>query len=136
SAYGSSASYTMLPAAGEVIRRGQPLYAINGSPTLLLYGATPAWRSFVAGMSPGRDVAELNANLQALGDSAAGGNSFTSATEQAIEALQQAHDLPTTGRLPLGSVAFEPDAVRVTTVTPSVGQSAQPGPIMALSSTS
>ena len=135
SAYGSSASFTMLPAAGEVIRRGQPLYAINGSPTLLLYGSTPAWRSFAAGMSSGRDVAELNANLGALGTRAASGDSFTSATKQAIEALQQAHGLPTTGRLPLGSVAFEPDAVRVTTVTPSVGQAVQPGPIMALSST-
>jgi hypothetical protein len=65
SSYSTSASYTMLPAAGKMIRRGQALYAINGSPTLLLYAATPSWRSFTAGMSPGRDVAELNANLRA-----------------------------------------------------------------------
>jgi peptidoglycan hydrolase-like protein with peptidoglycan-binding domain len=135
SSYDGSASYTMLPGAGEVIRRGRPLYAINGSPTLLVYGATPAWRSYAAGMSPGRDVAELNANLRALGYGATGGDAFTSATEQALRALQRAHGVPATGRLPLGSVAFEPAAVRVTSVTPTLGQAVQPGPIMTLSST-
>lgn len=129
---GSSASFTMLPAVGDVIRRGQPLYSINGSNTLLLYGATPSWRGFVSGMSPGPDVAELNANLRALGLAAPFGDGFTSVTEQGIEALEGGH---ATGSLPLGSVAFEPGASRVTSVTPTVGQSVQPGPIMTLSST-
>jgi peptidoglycan hydrolase-like protein with peptidoglycan-binding domain len=133
--YGGSASFSMLPLAGDVILRGRPLYAINGTPTLLLYGTTPAWRSFAAGMSSGPDVAEVNANLRALGYGATAGRTFTSATEQAIRALQRAHGLGPTGRLPLGSVAFEPAAVRVTSVTPTVGQPAQPGPIMTLSST-
>jgi hypothetical protein len=57
----------MLPAAGAVIRRGEPLYGINGQPTLLLYGSVVAWRAFRQGMAPGRDVAELNRNLDALG---------------------------------------------------------------------
>jgi hypothetical protein len=52
SLYGGSASYTMLSAAGDVVRRGQPLYAIDGSPTLLLYGTTPAWRTFATGCRP------------------------------------------------------------------------------------
>jgi len=133
--YGASASYTMLPGAGEVIRRGQPLYAANDSPTLLLYGTTPAWRSFAAGMSPGRDVAELNANLRALGYEAPVGEMFTSATGQAIGALERADRLPVTDAFPLGSVVFEPAAVRVTGVTPTLGQPVQPGPIMTLSST-
>jgi hypothetical protein len=135
SSYSGSASYTMLPGAGDVVRRGRPLYAINGSATLLLYGATPAWRAFAAGMSPGGDVAELNANLRALAYGASGGDTFTSATELAIRALQRAHGSPATGTLPLGSVAFEPAAVRVTSVTPAPGQAVQPGPIMTLSST-
>ena len=135
SSYGSPASYTRLPSAGDVIRRGQPLYAIDGSPTLLLYGVTPAWRSFAAGMSPGRDTAELNANLRTLGYGATDGDTFTSATGQAIGMLQRAHGLSATGSLPLGSVAFEPEAVRVTSVTPTLGQTVQPGPIMTVSST-
>lgn len=133
--YGSSASYTMLPAPGTVVRRGQALYAIDGRPTLLLYGATPAWRVLAPGVTPGADVAELNANLAALGYGALAGDTFTSATAQAVAALQQARGLAPTGTLALGAVAFEPGAVRVTAVTPTVGQAAQPGAIMTVSST-
>src|SRR5207244_1533706 len=66
-AYGQTSAYTELPAAGAVVRRGQSLYAIDGLPVVLLYGSTTAWRAFVPGMSSGRDVAALNANLRALG---------------------------------------------------------------------
>ena len=37
------------------------------SPVVLLYGPVAPWRAFMPGMSPGKDVAELNANLRALG---------------------------------------------------------------------
>jgi hypothetical protein len=133
--YGTAASYTMLPTPGRVIRRGQSLYAIDGQPTLLLYGSSPAWRAFGPGMSAGRDVAELNANLRALGYAVAPSDSFTSATDQAVSALQATHRLPRTGVLALGSVAFEPGAVRVTIVTPTVGQAVQPGPVLTVTST-
>jgi putative peptidoglycan binding protein len=133
--YGGSASYTMLPPPGKVVRRGQSLYAIDGQPTLLLYGGTPAWRVFAPGMSPGRDVAELNANLAALGYGGVAGDAFTGATERAVVALQRARGLASTGTLALGAVAFEPGAVRVTAVTPTVGQAVQPGPLMTVSST-
>src|SRR5262245_19529874 len=133
--YGSAASYTMLPSAGRVVRRGQPLFAINGQPTLLLYGSTPAWRAFRAGMSPGADVAELNANLQALGYGVSYGDTFTTATSTAITALQEARGITQTGRLGLGAVVFEPGALRVKTVTPAAGQDVQPGPLVTASST-
>jgi hypothetical protein len=133
--YSSPASFTMLPAAGAVIRRGQVLYEVNGYPTLLLYGGTPAWRRFAPGMSSGSDVAELNASLDALGYGAGPGTAFTDTSERAIELLQRAHGLAETGTLPLGAVAFEPAAVRVTSVTPTPGQAVQPGPVMTLSST-
>jgi putative peptidoglycan binding protein len=134
-AYGSSATYTALPAPGDVIRRGQTLYSINDSDTLLLYGSTPAWRSLTAGVPSGRDVAELNANLRALGLDSSVGDAFTASTEFGIKALQRARGLPVTGSLPLGSVVFQPSVVRVTAVTSTVGQSAQPGAFMTLSST-
>ena len=57
--------YTMLPKVGQIVRRGEPLYAISGEPALLLYGGVPASRAFVPGMSAGADVAELNRNLSA-----------------------------------------------------------------------
>jgi peptidoglycan hydrolase-like protein with peptidoglycan-binding domain len=86
-------------------------------------------------MSPGGDVAELNANLQALGYGAPAGDSFTAETSAAISALQQAHGLAPTGSLDLGAVVFEPGALRVTTVTPTTGTAVQPGPVLTGTST-
>lgn len=132
----SAALYTMLPSPGKVIRRGEPLYAIDGTPTLLLYGRTTAWRAFRLGMSAGDDVAALNANLRALGYGAApGGDRFTDATATAIRALQKARGLPPTGALLLGSVAFKPQAVRIEKVSATVGQGVRAGPSLSVTST-
>jgi hypothetical protein len=129
------AVYTMLPSAGRIVRRGQPLFTIDGEQTLLLYGSTPVWRSFQAGMAPGMDVAELNANLRALGLDTPSGDAFTSATSSAISALQQAHGLTRTGTLRLGAVVLEPGTLRVTTVIATLGAPAQPGPVLTGTST-
>jgi len=132
----AAAAYTMLPSAGTVVRRGKALYAVDGQPVLLLYGRVTAWRAFRSGMPPGRDVAELNANLRALGyGSGLAGDAFTSATAEAIVRLQAAHGLPQTGVLQLGSVVFKPGPVRVTGITPTVGQTVQAGPVLTVSST-
>jgi peptidoglycan hydrolase-like protein with peptidoglycan-binding domain len=126
--YDAGAAFTMLPEAGAVIERGQSLYAVNGAPTLLLYGPVAAWRAFRPGMAPGPDVAQLNRNLQALGyGNDLAGADFTAATEQAVMAFQAAHGLERSGVLLLGSVAFSPAAVRVTSVTPTLGQPVQSG---------
>jgi hypothetical protein len=126
--YGQAATYTALPKVGAVVHRGEPLYEIGGEPVLLLYGSTAAWRAFVPGMTPGNDVAELNVNL------GVSGSAFTAATQHAIEQLQAAHGLPATGSLPLGSVVFQPGAVRVTAVTPSVGAPVQAGAVLTVTS--
>ena len=67
SVFGPSSAFSSVPSVGETVRRGQTLFAIDGEPALLLYGSTDATRAFTTGMSPGADVAELNANLDALG---------------------------------------------------------------------
>ena len=131
--YGQNAVYTMLPKVGQIVRRGRPLYAIGGAPAFLLYGGVPASRAFMPGMSAGADVAELNRNLRGYG--ASSGNAFTSATTLAIERFQSGHHLAATGRLPLGSVVFEPGAVRVTSVTPTEGSPVQAGPVLGITST-
>jgi hypothetical protein len=134
--YETGATYTALPSAGDVIRRGQTLFAIGGQPVLLLYGGVPAWRAFRPGMSPGRDVAALNANLRALGyGKGLVGDSFTDSTAAAIRSLQAAHGLEQTGELPLGSVAFKSGPVRVKTVNPTRGAAVQAGPVLTVSST-
>lgn len=123
--------YTKLPAIGQVVRQGQVLYRTNDLPVVLLYGATPAYRTLSAGMT-GPDVAELNTDLVALGYAvrAQFGQTpaaFGSATTAAVEKLQAAEGLNQTGTLALGQALFEPTAVRVTAVTALLGASAQPG---------
>jgi peptidoglycan hydrolase-like protein with peptidoglycan-binding domain len=135
-AYAQNAVYTSLPSVGEVIDRGHTVYAIDGQPTILLYGPVLATRAFFEGMSPGPDVSELNANLRELGYGVGlSGEDFTAATAAAIRALQAAHGLTQTGELALGSVVFESGPVRVTSVTPIVGMGVTPGPALTVSST-
>lgn len=134
--YGQSSTFTKLPSIGQIVRRGQSLYAIDGRPVLLLYGSVFPARAFTAGMSAGPDVAELNANLRALGYARElTGERFSAGTTAAIRALQSANGLTATGELPLGSVVFEPGPVRVTSVTPAVGQAVMPGPVLGVTST-
>jgi multidrug efflux pump subunit AcrA (membrane-fusion protein) len=134
--YGQSSTFTKLPSVGQIIRRGQSVYEISGQPVLLLYGSVAPTRAFTLGMSAGHDVAELNANLQALGyGQGLSGDEFTAATEAAIRALQSARGASITGELLLGSVVFHPGPVRVTSVTPTVGQTVMPGPALAITST-
>lgn len=134
--YGQSSTFTMLPAVGRVISRGQSLYAIDGRPAVLLYGSAIPSRAFVAGMPAGPEVAELNANLDALGyASGLTGDAFTGVTTAAVEAFQAAHGIAATGALALGSVAFARGPVLVTSVTASVGANVTPGPVLGVSST-
>jgi hypothetical protein len=123
----------MLPKVGQIVRRGRPLYAIGGEPAFLFYGAVPASRAFMAEMSAGADVAELNRNLRGYG--APSGDAFTGATTLAIERFQSEHHVSATGQLPLGAVVFEPGAVRVTSVTPTNGSPVQPGAVLGITST-
>ncbi|HEY5196037.1 MAG TPA: peptidoglycan-binding protein [Solirubrobacteraceae bacterium] len=132
---GQGSTFTWLPAAGRVIARGQRLYAVDGQSVVLLYGPVLASRPFQAGMSAGSDVGELNANLDALGAGRGlAGDDFSSATAAAIAAFQSAHGLRATGQLLLGSVVFESAAVRVTSVTPALGASVAPGPVLGITS--
>ena len=135
-AYGQSSTFTMLPAVGQVIVRGHSLYRVSGQPVVLLYGSVVPSRAFAAGMSPGPDVAALNANLEALGYAdGLTGDSFSAATETAVRAFQSAHGMSVTGGLALGSVVFERGPVRVTSVTPTVGENVVPGPVLGVTST-
>jgi hypothetical protein len=133
--YDAGAAYTMLPQPGELIRRGRALYGVDDRPVVLLYGQSSAWRAFRTGMTPGPDVADLNANLRALGYDNGPGDRFTTATAQGIEQLQAARRVPATGELPLGSIVFTVGAVRVASVTPTLGSAVQPGPVLRLTST-
>jgi len=127
----SQGTYTKLPGLGQVISQGQVLYRVNDSPVVLLYGSTPAYRTLWAGAT-GADVAELNADLVALGYATASQISPTSSafgwpTAVAVEKLQAALGVSQTGELNLGDAVFEPTAIRVTNISPQLGGGARPG---------
>jgi len=122
-------AFTALPAAGAVVRRGQALYEVDGTPVILFYGTRPAWRALYAGVAAGPDVTQLDRNLIALGfgDGLTVSGYFTAATAYAVERWQAARGLPVTGTVPLGQVAYAPGALRVTAVTAVPGAPPQPG---------
>ena len=136
---------TALPVVGQVVTQGQVLYRMDGSPVVLLYGTTPAYRSLAEGALAsdvaGTDVAELNADLVALGDATSteipvGSDEFTWWTKDALERLQAALGVTQTGRLTWGQAVFLPTAARITTVAATLGASAQPGqPVLTATST-
>jgi hypothetical protein len=127
---------TWLPSPGQVIRQGQALYRTdNGSPTVLLYGGVPDWRTLDEGVT-GADVTQLNHDLVRLGDadsadiSALGWDYFSWETRAGVEELQSDLEISSpSGSLSLGSMVFEPEALRVTQVTGRLGGPAS-GPVM------
>jgi len=124
-------TYTKLPASGQVIRQGHVLYRVDDRPVVLLHGSTPAYRTLSAGAS-GPDVAELNADLVALGYATRAqlspkSASFGPATTAALMKLQGTLGVTENGTLTLGEVVFAPSAVRVTGVSAQLGGSAQAG---------
>ncbi|HEY1829795.1 MAG TPA: HlyD family efflux transporter periplasmic adaptor subunit [Acidimicrobiales bacterium] len=135
---------TSLPSVGQVVSQGQVLYEVSGAPVVLLYGSTPAYRSLSEGTSTaltGPDVAELNTDLVALGyvtssEIPAGTDEFTYWTKVGVEKLQAALGVTQNGTLSLGQVVFEPTAVRVTSVSATLGASASAGqPVLSATST-
>jgi hypothetical protein len=131
---------TWLPSPGRVIGQGQALYRVdNGSPVVLLYGGVPDWRAMEEGIT-GQDVSQLNHDLVDLGyasrtDVAALGWDYysweTAAGVQKLEEHLGAASPP--GSLSLGQVVFEPQALRVSQVTGSLGGPAT-GPVLAATS--
>jgi hypothetical protein len=124
-------TYTKLPTVGQVIAQGHVLYRVDDRPVVLLHGSTPAYRTLSAGAS-GPDVAELNADLVALGYAASAqlhprSAFFGPATTTALEKLQAAVRVTQNGTLALGQAVFEPTAVRVTALSAQLGGSTQTG---------
>jgi hypothetical protein len=131
---------TWLPSPGQVIRQGQALYRTgNGSPVVLLYGSVPDWRALAEGVR-GADVAQLNHDLVHLGyadraDMAAlGWDYYSWQTRYAVQQLEERLGVfSPPGSLPWGRVVFEPEALRVSQVTGSLGGPAS-GPVLQVSS--
>jgi len=131
---------TWLPPSGRVIRQGQALYETgNGSPVVLLHGSVPDWRNLGEGVT-GQDVSQLNHDLVELGyadraDIAAlGWDYYSWETAYGVQRLEERLGVSfPPGSLSLGQVVFEPEALRVSRVTGSLGGPAS-GPVLAATS--
>ncbi len=140
----ASGILTWLPQVGQVVSEGQVIYEVSGRPVVLLYGATPAYRSLSVstnGGNTGADVRELNTDLVTLGylnrsEIPAGSDVFSHWTSLGVEKLQSALGLSANGTLSLGEAVFLPTAARITSVSATLGVSAPAGQaIMSASST-
>ena len=124
-------AYTALPPLGQVVRRGHRLYEVDGSPVILLYGSRPEWRDLFLGVTPGPDVAQLDANLIALGYATPAtltvSDTFTAATSFAVQRWQAALGVTVTGVVRAGQVAYAPGPLRVASLDVTLGAAAQPG---------
>lgn len=135
-----SGTLTWLPSAGRVIRQGQVLYRVdNGIPVLLLYGSVPDWRAMSEG-DIGADVTQLNHDLVNLGYadsadiSALGWDYYSWETQNGVAQMRSAAGISSpSGSLPLGSVVFEPQALRVSNIQGSLGGPAS-GPVLTATS--
>ena len=116
---------TALPTPGTTLTQGSHVYTVAGNNTYLLHGATPAWRAFEEGMSDGEDVTQLETALSELGYFEATPNAhFDWNTIAAIKKWQKALSLPQSGSLPLGTVLFAPEDLRIGALKARVGDNA------------
>jgi hypothetical protein len=138
SASAGSGTFTWLPQVGQVIRQGQQIYGMSGSPVLLLYGPVPAYRDLSEGIT-GADVTELNRDLVHLGYATraalgprSGWDYYSAETAYAVGQLQTKLCLAVTCTLPLGQAAFLPGPALVTGLgsTTSLGGQATAGSVV------
>ncbi len=130
----TSGTITWLPAEGAVVERGGTVYRRDELPVPLLYGTVPMYRTLGSG-AEGSDVRELEENLAALGyDGFTLDDSFSSGTADAVRSFQEDRGLPETGRLRPDEVVIAPAAIRVTTLTATLGGTAV-GPVLAYTET-
>lgn len=117
----TGSTITWLPAEGAAVRRGGPLYRVDGEAVRLLYGTTPAYRTLSWG-DEGVDVEQLERNLAALGyDPGAVDGTFDGDTDDAVRDWQADVGWTQTGQVELGQVAFLPGARRIGDVKTAEG---------------
>ncbi|MQY05578.1 efflux RND transporter periplasmic adaptor subunit [Actinomadura macrotermitis] len=118
---------TRLPAGGDRITRGKPLYEVDNDPVTLLYGSKPAYRTLRPGME-GSDVRRFEKNLAALGyDGFTVDDEYTEDTADAVREWQDDLGLEETGEVELGRVVYAPGAVRVDALQAGEGDPTAPG---------
>lgn len=124
---------TAAPELGDVVERGESLLTIDDRVFPLFYGEVPLWRSLSAASTDGPDIAQLEANLVALGFASADeltvDEHFDAATQAAVIEWQESLGVTANGVVEVGDLVFQPGPVRIKSVETDVGEQAQ-GPAL------
>lgn len=124
---GAAGTMTWTPRTGSTVERNERLYEVDGRPVRLLYGSGPMYRTLEAG-DEGRDVEQLERNLAELGYTGfTPDDEYTELTAAAVKRWQKSHGAKQTGKVGPGDVTFAPGKVRIKSVGAGVGEQAQPG---------
>lgn len=117
----TAGTITRVPDSGQQLKRGETVYSVDNEPTVLLYGALPAYRRLASG-SEGPDVLQLEQNLSAMGYTGfTVDDEHTTATAEAVEEWQEDLGVDETGVIELGSVLFANGHIRVDSVKAQQG---------------
>jgi peptidoglycan hydrolase-like protein with peptidoglycan-binding domain len=118
---------------GTVLDRGQAGYTIDGRPVPLFFGPLPMWRRLEVG-AEGADVAQLEANLVALGFASEAqtrnDGEYDARTAAAVKRWQEALGVEETGVVELGDVEYVAGPVRVVDAVFEIGEQVGPGAVV------
>lgn len=115
---------TALPAPGEVIAVGQPVYEADGRPVMLLQGDRPLWRDLTSGVDDGADVLQLEQNLERLGFfTREPDERFDWWTKNAIQQWQKSLGLQQSGTVAAKEVVIaQSSSIRIAAVGATLGE--------------
>ncbi len=124
---GAAGTMTWTPRTGSTVERNERLYEVEGRPVRLMYGSGPMYRTLKPG-DEGRDVEQLERNLADLGYTGfTPDEEYTELTAAAVKRWQKSLDAKATGKVGPEDITFAPGKVRIKSVGAGVGEQAQPG---------
>jgi len=132
----SNGTITSVIEAGTEIEQGDVLYTVNGSPVVILYGETPAYRTMQDARTDleGEDILQLEQALTDLGYNAGTvtvDGTYTTNTATMVKEWQEDIGATADGSVGLGEVVFVPGPAVVVDVAISVGEGVNDGRLIA-----
>lgn len=112
---------TWIAPIGSTVAQGQPVYAVDGAPVVLVHGTVPPYRELEPGVE-GPDVQQLEAALAALGYTGfTVDDEYTWSTAEAVGEWQEDLGTEETGTVDMDEIVVVPHDLRIALHTQPVG---------------